>query len=146
MSEPIHPQTRSGRPSAPNESDPMANAVVHATVVCADDDPTALERLRVLLCEEGFEVLVRESTAGALECMWERLPDLLIIDPTMGSMGGYQLCKQLRTHPETERVPIVLHTMAPVPTDKGLYDCVCAKPADRSILLLAIRTLLMARP
>jgi PleD family two-component response regulator len=132
-------------PSAQADTGPVVDALLKATIVCADDDPTALERLRVLLTQEGFEVLVRESTSATLECMWERLPDLLIIDPMMARMAGYDLCKQLRTHPETERVPIVLHTTASVHADKGLYDCACAKPADRSVLLLAIRTLLMAR-
>jgi chemotaxis family two-component system response regulator PixH len=139
MSEPISSETTSGER-------PATDVLLKATIVCADDDPTALERLRLLLTEEGFEVLTRESTSGTLECMWERLPDLVIIDPMMARMAGYELCKQLRTHPETERVPIVLHTTAPVPADKGWYDCVCSKPADRSVLLLAIRTLLMVRP
>jgi len=117
-----------------------------ATIVCADDDPTTLERLGGLLTQEGFEVLTRASVSATLECMWARLPDLLIIDPTMDNMAGYELCKQLRTHPETERVPIVLHTTGALPADQGLYNCVCAKPADGGALLLAIRTLLMDRP
>jgi len=142
------PDGRTDRaPSARSASGPAANTLLKATIVCADDDPTALERLRILLTEEGFEVLVRESTSATLECLWERLPDLLIIDPMMARMAGYELCKQVRTHPETERVPIILHTTASVPAeDAGSYDCVCAKPADRSVLLLAIRTLLMSRP
>ena len=115
------------------------------TIVCADDDPITLEQLQTRLTQEGFEVLTRASTSATLECMWERLPDLLIIDPMMGRMTGYELCKQLRTHPETERVPIILHTRGELPEDNALYDCVCVKPADGSALLLAIRMLLMAR-
>jgi len=116
------------------------------TIICADDDPSTLERLQGLLSQEGFEVLTRASTLATLECMWKRLPDLLIIDPTIGHMAGYKLCKQLRSNPETERVPIVLHTTGDLPEDRGSYDCVCAKPVDGSVLLLAIRTLLMTRP
>jgi DNA-binding response OmpR family regulator len=121
--------------------------VIRATIVCADDDPQALERLQVLLTQEGFEVFPCASAPAALECIWERLPDLLIIDPMMAHMAGLALCKQLRANPETERLPILLHTATALPaTEGGLYDCVCAKPAQLRALLLVIRTLLMERP
>lgn len=116
------------------------------TIVCADDDPITLQQLQTRLTQEGFEVLTCASTSATLECIWGRLPDLLIVDPMMGRMAGYELCRKLRTHPETECVPIILHTRGDLPEDKSLYNCVCAKPADGSALLLAIRMLLMARP
>jgi PleD family two-component response regulator len=117
-----------------------------ATVVCADDDLGSLERLRLLLSREGFDVLASSDPSAALECIWKRLPDLMIIDPMMASGSGFGLCRRMRTHPETERIPIVLHTAAPAPTETRLFDCICVKPAERSVLLLAIRTLLMSRP
>jgi CheY-like chemotaxis protein len=63
-----------------------------------------------------------------------------------GQYGGLELCRRLRAAPETEHIPIVLHTAATAPTDQSLYNCVCSKPAERSALLLVIRTLLMVRP
>lgn len=145
-SQTISAERTPGSMSAHPSDEPLGVGLFKSTIVCADDDSAALERLRLMLTPEGYEVLARGSTSATLECMWERLPDLLIIDPMMACMGGYQLCPQLRSHPETERIPIVFHTTLSPPAEKGLYDCICAKPAERSILLLAIRTLLMAGP
>lgn len=138
----------SGMPAPPAEAEEELPAVaaVRSTIVCADDDPQELERLRRLLSEEGFEVFACPSAPATLECIWERLPDVLIVEPMMASMAGVALCRQLRAHPETERLPIVLHTARSIPADTGWYDCVCAKPAERSALLLVVRTLLMERP
>jgi hypothetical protein len=36
-------------PSAQPDTGPVVDALLKATIVCADEDPTALERLRVLL-------------------------------------------------------------------------------------------------
>ena len=119
---------------------------LQATIVCVDEDPVALERLRVLLTEAGLEVIAMSDGAAALERIWQRLPDLLILDPMMDNMVGLELCRRLRAAPETNHIPIVLHTAATAPTDQSLYNCVCSKPAERSALLLVIRTLLMVRP
>jgi PleD family two-component response regulator len=117
-----------------------------ATIACVDDDPTALERLRMILAAGGFETIAISNLPTALDRIWERLPDLIILDPMMGNMRGLELCRQLRAHPETEHIPIVLHTTAAAPEEAGLYNCVCAKPVDSAALLLLVRTLLMVRP
>jgi PleD family two-component response regulator len=132
----------SGRPLEAAIQAPKVSAS-KATIVCVDEDPTALERLRMVLTEESFEVVAVSGAGVALEYIWKRVPDLLVIDPMMDSMAGFDLCRRLRAHPETDHIPIVLHTAAPAPTEASLYDCVCSKPAERSALLLVIRTLLL---
>jgi CheY-like chemotaxis protein len=124
--------------------DPSAGVFLNATIVCVDEDPGSLEFLRSLLTPEGFDVVTYSSAPLAQERIWERLPDLLIVDPQMADGAGGELCKQVRTHPETCRIPIILHTAAQVP-EEAMGNCVCAKPTDPSTLVEAVRTLLMAR-
>jgi CheY-like chemotaxis protein len=61
-------------------------------------------------------------------------------------MAGGALCKKVRTHPETCRIPIILHTAAAQVAEEAMGNCVCAKPPDPSTLVKAVRTLLIARP
>ena len=68
----------------------------------------------------------RANTVEALECVWAHLPDVLLVDPMMEGMSGFDLCRQVRKHPETERIPIVLHTATAAGEPQGLYDCLCA--------------------
>lgn len=119
---------------------------VKATIVCVDEDPGSLEFLGSVLIPEGFDVVTLSSAPRALELIWERLPDLLIVDPLMADGAGGELCKKVRTHPETCRIPIILYTTADQAPEEGICSCVFAKPADPSTLVGAVRTLLMARP
>jgi CheY-like chemotaxis protein len=117
---------------------------VNATIVCVDEDLGTLEFLRSLLTPEGFDVVTLSSAPLALERIWERLPDLLIVDPLMADGAGGELCQTMRTHPETCRVPIILLTAA-AQVPEAMGNCVCAKPTDPSAIVQAVRTLLMAR-
>lgn len=126
--------------------EPTPGVFLNATIVCVDEDPGALEFLRSVLTPEGFDVITLASVPLALERIWERLPDLLIIDPLMADGAGGELCKEVRTHPETCRLPIILHTAAGQVPEEAMGNCVCAKPTDPSTLVEAVRTLLMARP
>jgi CheY-like chemotaxis protein len=125
--------------------EPIAGVFLNATIVCVDEDLGSLEFLRSLLTSEGFDVITLSSVPLALERIWERLPDLLIVDPLMAEGAGGELCQKVRTHPETCRIPIILHTAA-LQAPEALGNCVCAKPTDPSALVEAVRTLLKARP
>jgi len=125
--------------------EPTAGVFLNATIVCVDEDSGSLEFLRSLLTPEGFDVVTFSSAPLALERIWERLPDLLIVDPQMADGAGGELCKKVRTHPETCRIPIILHTAAAQVPEEAMGNCVCAKPTDPSTLVQAVRRLLMAR-
>jgi CheY-like chemotaxis protein len=126
--------------------EPTAGIFLNATIVCVDEDPGSLEFLRSLLTPEGFDVVTFSSAPLALERIWERLPDPLIVDPLMVDDAGGELCKKVRTHPETCGIPIILHTAAAQVPEEAMGNCVCTKPTDPSTLVEAVRTLLIARP
>jgi PleD family two-component response regulator len=135
-----------GRPSPGSDEEFEKFLARKTTIVCVDGDPTALERLRTILSAGGFETVAISNVSTALDQIWECLPHLIIVDPVTCNMRGLELCRQLRAHPETDDIPIVLHTALAVPEEAGLYDCICAKPVESRTLLLLVRTLLMVRP
>jgi len=75
-------------------------------------------------------------------------PDLAIIDVGLGAEeeGGFQLCRQLRATPETERLPIIMLTARGDQSDKvfGLNlgaDEYCTKDESTDYLIAVINKL-----
>jgi CheY-like chemotaxis protein len=114
------------------------------TILTVDDDPDNLTLLRLLLSSEGFEVLAAMSGPAALQCVRQRMPDLIITDLTMPGMTGRELCRHLREANETRGIPIVVHTAETVPLTDPLYDRAFRKPADFNALLSTVYRLLAA--
>lgn len=75
-----------------------AGVFLNATIVCVDEDVDLVEFVRSLLTPEGFDVVTFSSASPALERIWERLPDLLTVDPLMTEGAGSELC-QKSAHP-----------------------------------------------
>lgn len=114
------------------------------TILTVDDDADALVLLRLLLRSEGFDVLAAMSVPAALQCVRQRMPDLIVTDLTMPGMTGRELCRHLREANETRGIPIVVHTAESVPSTDPLYDRAFRKPADFNALLSTIYRLLAA--
>ncbi|HET7360292.1 MAG TPA: LytTR family DNA-binding domain-containing protein [Rhodanobacteraceae bacterium] len=67
------------------------------TVVIADDEPLARERLRVLLAAQGGVRVVAEAADGhdALHACAEHEPDLVLLDIAMPGLGGMEAARHL---------------------------------------------------
>jgi two-component system response regulator AlgR len=67
------------------------------TVVIADDEPLARERLRVLLAAQGDVRVVAEATDGhgALRACDEHAPDLVLLDIAMPGLDGLEAARHL---------------------------------------------------
>ncbi len=60
------------------------------------------------LRREGYFVLALADGAIALEAAQDNPFSLIVLDPVLLRSGGPDLCRQLRAHPSTERVPILM--------------------------------------
>jgi len=81
----------------------LTNAIVPARILVVDDDENIRAVLRAFLKAWGYEVIVADSGAAALE--WTKKSagklDLLITDFRMPSMDGIELAQRVRNrHPE----------------------------------------------
>jgi len=114
-----------------------------APIFIVDDDPDACAILRLFLTAEGFNVITAQSVVAALSCMRDHLPSLIITDYNMPGATGQDLCRDVRSHPRTRAIPIILHTCCDLShIDDSLYDQVFEKPTDLNKLSHAIRRLL----
>jgi len=117
----------------------------HGTILVVDDDPDACTILRLFLTAEGFEVITAQSVSAALSCMRDHLPSLIVTDYNMPEATGLDLCRDVRSHPRTWDIPIILHTGNDLShTDESLYDQVFEKPTDLNRLSYAVRRMLAA--
>jgi two-component system phosphate regulon response regulator PhoB len=115
-------------------------------LIVEDEEPLSL-LLRYNLEAEGYEV---ESVARGDEAdsrLRERLPDLVVLDWMLPGISGIELCRRLRSRPETKNLPIIMLTARGEESERvrGLAtgaDDYIVKPFSVPELLARVRALL----
>lgn len=80
-------------------------------ILAVDDDPSALNALRQILTQKGYDVVTAPDAEAALELLDREEPvDLALLDVTLPGMSGYDLCRRIRGEPRTQDVPVVFLT------------------------------------
>jgi two-component system cell cycle response regulator DivK len=64
--------------------------------------------LQVLLESKGYEVISAGDGHLAVEAALRQLPDLILVDLQLPGLDGLSIAKELRLHPEFERVAIII--------------------------------------
>jgi two-component system sensor histidine kinase/response regulator len=80
-----------------------------ATVLVVDDTPDNLSLMSTML-KGDYKVKVANNGETALRIAAEHLPDLILLDVMMPGMDGLEVCKQLKSNPRTERIPVIFVT------------------------------------
>jgi two-component system phosphate regulon response regulator PhoB len=78
-------------------------------LIVEDEEPLSLI-LRYNLEAEGYEVDACARGDEADTRLKESPPDLLLLDWMLPGLSGIELCRRLRTRPETERLPVIMLT------------------------------------
>jgi chemosensory pili system protein ChpA (sensor histidine kinase/response regulator) len=75
------------------------------------DDSITMRRVTARVLEHrGLEVLTARDGLDAVEAMFERVPDLILLDIEMPRMDGYELATHVRNDPRLKHVPMVMIT------------------------------------
>ncbi len=116
-------------------------------ILIVDDDPDILDVLRLSIPEEEYEVVEAHDGEEALDKVYERPPDLIILDYVMPKMDGPTLCLKLKKDVLLRHMPIIMLTGKSEVKDKvkGLdagADDYVVKPFEPEELLARIRTTL----
>jgi len=82
------------------------------TILIVDDDFAVRTMMKIVLDEEGFEVLEADNGSAAYSLATEKKPGLIISDVMMDNMNGFMLCEMLRRDPATREIPVILITGA----------------------------------
>ena len=87
-------------------------------ILVVDDNPDAVKLTRLMLEENGYEVVGVESGDQALSRAPGENLDLIILDVMMPDLDGYQVCRRLRANPATANIPILMFTAKSKPKDR----------------------------
>jgi two-component system cell cycle response regulator len=117
-----------------------------ARVLVVDDVQSNLKLLQTRLSIEYFEVLTATNGPAAIAICEKGGCDIVLLDVKMPGMDGFEVCRRLRTAPETAHLPIVLLTALDRPADRvrGLEsgaDDFLTKPVDEIALIARVRSL-----
>jgi len=79
-------------------------------VLLVDDNEVARYILRDLLDQPWLEIREAATGSAALTALSESLPDALILDLLMPDFSGFEILRQLRSKPATEKLPVLIYT------------------------------------
>jgi signal transduction histidine kinase len=122
---------------------------VPASILVVDDDPVVRSIMRATLQRDGFCVIEARDGVEGCRLYDEHRPDLLLVDVIMPRMDGYELCRELRSRPESGYVPIVVATsLDDLPSIARAYDAGATdfipKPINWLVLNHRVRYILRA--
>ncbi|HFE53339.1 MAG TPA: response regulator [Bacteroidetes bacterium] len=81
-----------------------------AKILIADDEPFIARSLSYVLEKSGYEIYLARDGEEALRRAIDVKPDLVFLDLMMPKKNGYEVCSEIRNHPELQNVPIILIT------------------------------------
>ncbi|MCZ0811098.1 MAG: phosphate regulon transcriptional regulator PhoB [Pseudomonadota bacterium] len=117
------------------------------TVLLVEDEPAQREVLSYNLEADGFRVTTAENGEEALLLVDEEAPDLIVLDWMLPNVSGIEVCRQLKTRPDTRGVPILMLSARSEEVDRvrGLEtgaDDYVIKPYSVIELMARVRALL----
>jgi cyclic di-GMP phosphodiesterase len=81
-----------------------------ARILIVDDDESVRRVLVRMLTAEGYEAEPANDGSSALRAIAANTPDLILLDVKLPDIDGIEVCRRLKSAPETRLVPIVLVT------------------------------------
>jgi putative two-component system response regulator len=119
-------------------------------ILIADDDSQARNILEQIMVGQGYEVISAADGHVAHDRIFESRPDLIILDNYMPGLSGNEICRAVKSDPETRLIPVVMLTGYTETPDKiesieaGVDDFV-NKPFKALELTTRIRSLLKVK-
>jgi DNA-binding response OmpR family regulator len=115
-----------------------------SSVLVVDDNPDILAMVSLLLERAGHQVIRAPDGRAALKAVFDRRPDLVVLDIGMPGLDGWQVLERVR---EVSDVPVLMLTAESDELDKvrGLRagaDDFVTKPFGRQELVARVEALL----
>lgn len=79
-------------------------------IMVVDDDKDATALFEEVLKAEGYEAIILNESARAIQVAKKEKPALFVLDLMMPEPDGFKLCRMLRKEPEFKSTPIIIVT------------------------------------
>ena len=118
-----------------------------AKVLVVDDSPTELRMVLEALKDKGHDISTAVDGEEALKKAAEVMPKVMVLDIILPKKNGFQVCRQLKTSPETKEIKIILLSSKSQDSDRfwGLKqgaDAYMTKPFDLEELSKTVDSML----
>ncbi|GAA3916428.1 two-component system response regulator [Litoribacillus peritrichatus] len=113
-------------------------------ILLVDDQPNNLQVLKQVLSDE-YQLMFATNGEKAIKLAVDRQPNLILLDVMMPDMDGFEVCRRLKSMPETQNIPIIFVTaMSEVENEfkgfgVGAVDYI-TKPISPSIVRARVET------
>ena len=116
-------------------------------ILIIEDERDILQLVKLYLEKEGYRTVTAATGTEGLDSAKQHKPDLLVLDLMLPEIDGLEVCKRLRSAPETAMLPIIMLTAKAEETDQviGLElgaDDYVTKPFSPKALVARVKALL----
>ncbi len=117
------------------------------TILLIDDNSVNNQLVATYLLPCGYTIQIADNGTDGLHMAVEDPPDLILLDVMMPDMDGYEVCRKLRSTPETAKVPVLFITADASPENHkrafnvGGNDFI-TKPIYESVLRARVENLI----
>jgi len=116
-------------------------------ILVVDDEKDLADLIAFNLEQEGYRVFKAADGNQALAMVSSVKPDLVLLDLMLPGLSGLEVCRRLRSRPETEHLPVLMVTAKGQEVDKILglemgADDYITKPFSVRELLARVRAVL----
>ena len=113
------------------------------TILVVEDSPTERKLIQQALQGKGYNLMSASDGEEALLKVAQQKPDVVLLDIILPRKNGFQVCRQLKTSPETQDIRIILISSKTQDTDRywGLKqgaDEYLTKPVAPESLLASV--------
>ncbi|MGD7653017.1 MAG: response regulator transcription factor [Verrucomicrobiales bacterium] len=81
-----------------------------ANLVIAEDAPHMLRLLEMTLRKKAHQWTSANNGDAALEAIRSNKPDAAILDIMMPGLNGLEVLKEIKSHPDTANIPVIILT------------------------------------
>ena len=110
-------------------------------ILVVDDDVDILTVVQLVLDSNGFEVKATSKWQEIFPLLDTFSPDLILLDVSLGTQDGRNICKQLKSSPATKHISIILFS-ANQKVENSVSECLAdsfiSKPFDINDLIQGI--------
>lgn len=115
-----------------------------AHILVVEDEPSQREVMVYNLEAEGYRVTCADNGDDAMLVIAEDMPDVIVLDWMMPHLSGIEVCRQIKSNPDTRAIPVIMLSAKSEEVDRvrGLEtgaDDYVVKPYSVSELMARVR-------
>ncbi|MEH2388461.1 MAG: response regulator [Nostoc sp.] len=117
------------------------------TVLVVEDGLTDMEIISRYLQQAGYSVMSATSSEEAQDKIEKNKPDLILLDVILPGKSGFEICRELKSNPNTSKIPVVFCSTKNTDVDKIWgnmlgADGYLSKPIEREELIVVLNRLI----